>query len=262
MNPGKLYAIAGAIVLALLAIGAAGALPNRPLSLPARSVQAAQLETASPATLAATSSVTSTISYQGRLTNAGGGPVNGNRNMRFIIYDDPAAGAALWDSGAFCCAGAAWPIQRAAGRRPDHFQRAGTVAEHPGCRRDTLAATGDPARFVCVELAARRGHHGRFDLRRGRCACGLRTGHGIGHLSRTPTAARASSATVRRPTAYGAPATMAGAATSRVRTDTASASPPRARPTGTMARTSTPTAATASMRRAPETWACAAKQAT
>ncbi len=39
------------------------------------------------------------INYQGRLTNTGGTPLTGTFPMRFQVYDDPAAGALLWDSG-------------------------------------------------------------------------------------------------------------------------------------------------------------------
>lgn len=39
------------------------------------------------------------ISFQGRLTDPAGLPLDGLFPMRFQIYDDPAAGALLWDSG-------------------------------------------------------------------------------------------------------------------------------------------------------------------
>ena len=43
--------------------------------------------------------VASKINYQGRLTDPGGAPLNGTFPMTFQIYDDPGAGALLWDSG-------------------------------------------------------------------------------------------------------------------------------------------------------------------
>jgi hypothetical protein len=39
------------------------------------------------------------INYQGRLTDPGGAPLSGTYPMRFQIYNDPGAGALLWDSG-------------------------------------------------------------------------------------------------------------------------------------------------------------------
>lgn len=44
--------------------------------------------------------VPNAISYQGRLTNAAGSPVaDGAYLVRFIIYDAPSGGSALWDAG-------------------------------------------------------------------------------------------------------------------------------------------------------------------
>jgi len=39
------------------------------------------------------------INYQGRLTDAGGVPIDGNYAMSFSIYDVPAGGTALWGEG-------------------------------------------------------------------------------------------------------------------------------------------------------------------
>lgn len=43
--------------------------------------------------------VAGAINYQGRLTDPGGAPLTGTFPMRFQVYDDPGAGALLWDSG-------------------------------------------------------------------------------------------------------------------------------------------------------------------
>lgn len=75
--------IVGGVAILLLLVGAAGAIPNRLASSPTA------LEAA----------VASGISYQGRLTDSGGAPLNGDYTMRFIVYNDAAAGSALWDSG-------------------------------------------------------------------------------------------------------------------------------------------------------------------
>lgn len=39
------------------------------------------------------------LSYQGQLTGSDGEPLNGNQTMRFVLYDAPVAGSAVWDSG-------------------------------------------------------------------------------------------------------------------------------------------------------------------
>lgn len=83
MNGRTLSMIVGALALVLLAAGVAGPLPARVFS------QAPPV--AAP--------VAAGISYQGRLTGPGGAPLNGMYAMRFVVYDDPLAGSALWDSG-------------------------------------------------------------------------------------------------------------------------------------------------------------------
>ena len=79
----KVWIIAGSLIILLLAVGVVGAIPA--------------WSPASPQAAAAT--VSSGISYQGRLTTPGGVPLNGTYTMRFIVYDDAVAGSAMWDSG-------------------------------------------------------------------------------------------------------------------------------------------------------------------
>lgn len=83
MKTRTLSFIVGGITVLLLIAGVTAALPLRQTEAPA----------------AATANVTSGISYQGRLTNSGGGPLNGNHTMRFIVYNASVGGSALWDSG-------------------------------------------------------------------------------------------------------------------------------------------------------------------
>lgn len=83
MNGRKLSMIASGIILLLLAAGIAGAV--------------AEPEPQSPATVEA--AIASSISYQGRVTAAGGAPLDGTYPMRFILYNQEVAGSALWDSG-------------------------------------------------------------------------------------------------------------------------------------------------------------------
>ncbi|HSM58157.1 MAG TPA: hypothetical protein VK879_18525 [Candidatus Sulfomarinibacteraceae bacterium] len=83
MNGRTLSLVIGVLVLLALAVGAAGAIPHRPPPLPS----------------AASGAVSDGLSYQGRLTDAAGAPLDGTYTMRFIIYDDPVGGAAVWDSG-------------------------------------------------------------------------------------------------------------------------------------------------------------------
>jgi hypothetical protein len=83
MNSRKLSMILSAIIVLLLAAGVAGAVAER--------------ETQAPTAVEV--AVSSGISYQGRVTTAGGAPLNGTYPMRFIVYDQEAAGSALWDSG-------------------------------------------------------------------------------------------------------------------------------------------------------------------
>jgi hypothetical protein len=65
-----------AVILTLMA-GGAGALPDQAASAP----------------------TAPRINYQGRLTDPAGVPLTGTYLMQFQIYDDPAVGALLWESG-------------------------------------------------------------------------------------------------------------------------------------------------------------------
>ena len=47
---------------------------------------------------AATTTSTSTISYQGRLADSGGNPLTGMYNLEFRIYDVPSVGTPLWEA--------------------------------------------------------------------------------------------------------------------------------------------------------------------
>lgn len=83
MNVKKLSLIVGGITLLLLAAGVTGAISNRLPSSPS----------------VGTAAVSNGMSYQGRLTDPGGAPLNGTYTMRFVVYDDAVAGTAVWDSG-------------------------------------------------------------------------------------------------------------------------------------------------------------------
>ncbi|RUA15368.1 MAG: hypothetical protein DSY55_06495 [Clostridia bacterium] len=89
MNTKRLSIVAIALVGFLLIAGMATAVPG--FSLAASPTPAAITST--------TNAVPSEISYQGRLTDASGSPLNGTYAMRFIIYNDPVAGSALSDTG-------------------------------------------------------------------------------------------------------------------------------------------------------------------
>jgi hypothetical protein len=78
MNTRKLWITAALATVLVLAAGGAAALPG----------------VTSPDAI-----VASKINYQGRLTDPGGAPLSGTFPMRFQVYDDPAAGTLLWDSG-------------------------------------------------------------------------------------------------------------------------------------------------------------------
>lgn len=80
----QLSIVVGSIVLLLLGIGAAGILPIR-------AALSAESDT--------TAVVSSGITYQGRLTNPDGEPLDGTYPMRFVVYNAATAGTALWDSG-------------------------------------------------------------------------------------------------------------------------------------------------------------------
>ena len=83
MKTRVLTMIVSGIAILLLVAGIAGAIPLGRL----------------PSTATVNAAVASGISYQGRLTSPSGTPLDGTYAMRFIVYDDEAAGSALWDSG-------------------------------------------------------------------------------------------------------------------------------------------------------------------
>jgi hypothetical protein len=83
MNSRKMSLLVSGIVILMLAAGVAGAFAD----------PAPQSPVAGEATVA------SGISYQGRLTDPSGAPLNGAYPMRFIVYNAAVAGSALWDSG-------------------------------------------------------------------------------------------------------------------------------------------------------------------
>ncbi len=89
MNTKYLAMIVIALVGFLLVAGMATAIPG--FSFAASPTPAAITST--------TNAVSSSISYQGRLTDADGSPLNGSYTMRFIVYDDPVAGSAISDTG-------------------------------------------------------------------------------------------------------------------------------------------------------------------
>jgi len=68
-------------------------------SLPLTQSAEAESPQQAEASLMAQAAVGDAITYQGRLTSAGGTPINGTQAMRFVLYDAAAAGSALWDSG-------------------------------------------------------------------------------------------------------------------------------------------------------------------
>ena len=80
MRDKSLWVVVIISVLLILSAGAAGALPGHLLAPEAPQVAGK-------------------INYQGRLTDPVGGPLSGTFDMRFRLYDDPAAGTLLWDSG-------------------------------------------------------------------------------------------------------------------------------------------------------------------
>ncbi|MCL4265666.1 MAG: hypothetical protein KJ069_20810 [Anaerolineae bacterium] len=69
-----------------------------PLYSAAQEAETAQI-TSSSTLIVPDGTTAAKISYQGRLTNPGGGALNGTFVMRFVIYDDAAAGTAVYDSG-------------------------------------------------------------------------------------------------------------------------------------------------------------------
>lgn len=91
MNPRTARLTLGLVALLVLGAGLAGA----PLLQSAEAEAPAQPDPS----LAAQAVVADAITYQGRLTEAAGTPINGTRAMRFVLYDAATAGAAVWDSG-------------------------------------------------------------------------------------------------------------------------------------------------------------------
>ncbi|MCB0196830.1 MAG: hypothetical protein KDJ65_33065 [Anaerolineae bacterium] len=83
MKTRTLSIIVTSITVVLLAAGVAGATSNWTL----------------PSPIPLTAAVSSGISYQGRLFDSGGTPLNGTYSLRFVVYDKAVAGSALWDSG-------------------------------------------------------------------------------------------------------------------------------------------------------------------
>ena len=83
MQTKPLLIIVISAALLLLLAGVAGAIPQRLAQEPG----------------AIEATVSSGISYQGRLTDDGGTPLNGTFTLRFIVYNAAAGGSALWDSG-------------------------------------------------------------------------------------------------------------------------------------------------------------------
>ena len=83
MSISRVSIVVSGIAVLILAMGAAGALAK---------------QAPSPATVPR-AVVSSGISYQGRLTNPAGVPLDGTYPMRFVVYDAPGGGTALWDSG-------------------------------------------------------------------------------------------------------------------------------------------------------------------
>lgn len=79
----KMSIIVTTITLLLLGAGVASAIANRSPESPA----------------AGSATVSSGISYQGRLTDATGTPLNGTYTMRFVVYDAATGGTELWNSG-------------------------------------------------------------------------------------------------------------------------------------------------------------------
>jgi hypothetical protein len=82
MHSKTLWVVVAAMALLVLSAGVAGALPGSWLAPDDPQAQ-----------------VAGKINYQGRLTDAAGVALNGTYTLSFKVYDDPAAGTLLWDSG-------------------------------------------------------------------------------------------------------------------------------------------------------------------
>jgi hypothetical protein len=107
----SLWLLAAGLAVFLLGVGLAGGLPFAraesaidgvtPVMAGTanNSVQAANQGDDNQGVLAVEAPVADTITYQGRLTNPGGGLLHGTHTMRFRLYDAAAAGTLLWDSG-------------------------------------------------------------------------------------------------------------------------------------------------------------------
>lgn len=89
--------IAICIILVLLAAGVVGAVSER--SAPAIGAATVVTKVDTKVATEAAAAVASGISYQGRLTDSDGIPLNGDYTLRFIVYDASVGGAAQWDSG-------------------------------------------------------------------------------------------------------------------------------------------------------------------
>ena len=74
------------LVVLLLVVGIANAISSPPSS-------------GFQSPLASSGDVSSDITYQGRLTDANGNPLDGTYNMYFDLYDAPTGGTYLWSSG-------------------------------------------------------------------------------------------------------------------------------------------------------------------
>ena len=96
------WLIVVAVSVFIIAGGILGALPLHRAVASVLDPAAAQLPRASQkGTLAVQAAVSETITYQGRLTDPQGDPLDGLYPMQFILYDATAGGTAVWDSGQF-----------------------------------------------------------------------------------------------------------------------------------------------------------------
>ncbi|MBN1812130.1 MAG: hypothetical protein JXA14_09870, partial [Anaerolineae bacterium] len=80
----------------MIVLSVAGALALAGLLLVVTGAQARGDERGSTAALAQSSVVSGTISYQGRLLNADGTPVEGMHTMAFRLYAQAEGGTPLW----------------------------------------------------------------------------------------------------------------------------------------------------------------------
>lgn len=104
MKTRTLWILVVGVAVILVGVGMVGALPARTEPSGVAGAAPAQL----PATvtiegdrpLAPEAVVNDAISYQGRLTDPGGTPLDGSYTMRFRLYTASSGGTLLWDSGA------------------------------------------------------------------------------------------------------------------------------------------------------------------